>query len=104
MHIILTNPWQAGTIDDLATYPHAKIVGFAIEIAHRKQVIITIEFGEMTGGDWVKGKIGRYRILLANEDYNAFMQANLSVLQALQGALYETVQTRFPEKAAGTIG
>jgi hypothetical protein len=114
MHIELTTPWAAGSIDDMATYPHAKIIGFEIDIARVKNVIITVEFGTWLTDQvddegnpvpdyWQVGRIGRYRVVLDAAEYDAFLQQNAQTLQALQTALYATVQAKFPAKAAGNI-
>lgn len=103
MHLVLTEPWEAGTIDDGATYPHAKIVGFSVGIASVKQVTIVVEFGTYTQNAWVRGKVGRYLLRLKNEEFTGFLQSNASTLQALQQALYDVVQSKYPQQTAGVV-
>jgi len=114
MHIILTTPWEAGSIDDGATYPHAKITGFEIGIGNENYIRIVVEFGTLMQNQvddegnplpehWQHGRTGRYRVSLEDAEFVAFLQANGQTLSALQTALYQTVQTKFPQKAAGTI-
>jgi len=114
MHIVLETPWEAGTIDDGATYPHAKIVRLEIGVDHSKHVTIFVEFGHWLEGQydgdgnpipdyWQRGRIGLYHIRLEGDEFAAFVQANGQVLQALQAALYETVQAKYPQKTAGVL-
>jgi hypothetical protein len=104
MVIQLTNPWQAGSIDDQATYPQAKIVGVFIGIEKDRAIRLVVEFGDTDPEDgWIPGKNGRFKITLSDDSYVDFLVTHAATLQALQLALYQTTQSLYPIKAAGEI-
>jgi hypothetical protein len=109
MPIQLDTTWKAGSIDDMAEYAEAKIVGFRIGVEKHRSIDILVDAGDTVDGAWVSGKTGRFRIELDDHaaegetsDYRAFVQANSALLASLRQSLYEAAQAKHP-KLAGTI-
>jgi len=109
MPITLTETWKAGSIDDMAEYGEAKIIGFRIGVEKHKSIDIIVDAGDTVDGTWVSGRTGRFRIELddhapegGTSEYRAFVVANAAVLRDLRQSLYEAVQAKHP-KLAGVI-
>ena len=107
MAINLATKWKAGSAGDDAEYSEARLIDFRIGLETDKYMVLAIEFGDMVGGQWVKGATGHFKVVLKDTPeatpYTDFMQANGPILKNMGDALYAKLQELEPVKLSGSI-
>ena len=100
MPILLTTPFDPGSMDPGVSYPEAKIVSFGMHLEARV-MNVRMEWGQTSEGIWTRGvKLEPFKFEGIN--YDQIVAMHPETYQTVKNDLYTVLQSIRPD-LAGTI-